>query len=166
MVYLGQWLRRTVQEKARTMTCTGGRLAAFLAMDSSLSVPSDVRRSPTYPISIESKTLAPAPIESAAQELAASIVNAVRGLKSNNPGADIYAICLATTDDFSSLMIHATRNSISRTRMDQCFASGILRNGGPVGLTSITRLSNNRLVWLMTSMRPQSLTTDQNGWQR
>ncbi|TWU49013.1 hypothetical protein Poly51_49170 [Rubripirellula tenax] len=28
------------------MTCTGGRLAAFLAMDDSLSVPRDVRRYP------------------------------------------------------------------------------------------------------------------------
>lgn len=59
------------------------------------------------PTSIESMTLAPALIESAAQKLAASIVITVRELKSNKPGADIYAICLATTDDFSSLTIHA-----------------------------------------------------------
>ncbi|TWU44433.1 hypothetical protein Poly59_61620 [Rubripirellula reticaptiva] len=30
------------------MTCTGARLAAFLAMDSQLSVPRDVQRYPTY----------------------------------------------------------------------------------------------------------------------
>ncbi len=49
----------------------------------------------------------PEPIESAAQELAASIVKRVRRLKTNTTGADVYAFCLATTDDFSSLTIHA-----------------------------------------------------------
>ena len=32
-------------ENDRTMTCTGGRLAAFARMDDQLSVPRDVRRS-------------------------------------------------------------------------------------------------------------------------
>ena len=43
------------------MTCTGARLAAFLAMDAQLSVPRDVRR---YPTEIEASQLVTLIVES------------------------------------------------------------------------------------------------------